>query len=227
MEGGCWNIHCGYVVHDSSGFIDTQILPLSDTSQLPNKTLTRSSWLRHDPTCRDMVQAICKFTLYQLLSATTQAPHVGSNTKYGSTLKFQDKPLKLREPQDMVGRSLGPCFLFFLPGKCLKPLNVSNTFSCSCNTGLHIQLSKSSPRWRLSRNLFAGLMELTTILFTRTEQVTLIWKNQSDGHLGKPILVLVSTAILGSESLGTHDHILLFYDSGSPATLLVCLCIPT
>jgi hypothetical protein len=39
------------------------------------------------------------------------------------------------------------------------------------------------------------------------------------GRLGKFLLVLASTIILGSEFHGTHDHILLSHDSGSHATL--------
>jgi hypothetical protein len=35
---------------------------------------------------------------------------------------------------------------------------------------------------------------------------------------GKLLLVLASTVILGSQSGGTHDHILLSHDSGSRAT---------
>jgi hypothetical protein len=38
---------------------------------------------------------------------------------------------------------------------------------------------------------------------------------------GKLLLALASKVILGSESCGTHDHTLLFHDSGSCATLFL------
>jgi hypothetical protein len=85
-----------------------------------------------------MEEPLCKFTLYQLPSAMIQAPHVGSKTKYGSTLKFQHKPLKLRRPQDMVGRSF-----FRVNTANFKHLQ---HISSSRNAGLDIQLTKSSPR---------------------------------------------------------------------------------
>jgi hypothetical protein len=37
---------------------------------------------------------------------------------------------------------------------------------------------------------------------------------------GKFLLVLASTVILRSESLGTHDHIFMFHDSGRRAAML-------
>jgi hypothetical protein len=37
------------------------------------------------------------------------------------------------------------------------------------------------------------------------------------GWLGKLLLALTGTVILGSKSPGTYDHILLSHDSGSPA----------
>jgi hypothetical protein len=37
--------------------------------------------------------------------------------------------------------------------------------------------------------------------------------------LGKLLLALASTAILGSESHGTYDHIILFYNSHGPVWL--------
>jgi hypothetical protein len=47
------------------------------------------------------------------------------------------------------------------------------------------------------------------------------------GRSAKLLMVLASRVIIGSESRGTHDHILLSHDSRRRATICaVCLCVP-